>query len=126
MKGLGNAEIFARNLKYYTEQSGKLGKDIAAVIGVTASAYSDWMNGKKYPRIDKIEKLANFFHIQKSDLIEDKSCTSAPQIPHTDEARILASGIDKMPETDRQKALDMMKLMFSEYADYFNQSDRKE
>ena len=31
---------------------------------------SDWVNGKKFPRIDKIELLAQYFGIQKSDLIE--------------------------------------------------------
>ena len=28
--------------------------------------------GKKYPRIDRIEIMADYFGIQKSDLIEDK------------------------------------------------------
>ena len=69
MKGLGNAEILGRNLRRYIEMSGKLGKDIAADIGVSPSTFSEWANGKKYPRIDKIEMLANYFRIQKSDLI---------------------------------------------------------
>ena len=34
---------------------------------------SDWINAKSYPRIDKIELLANYFGINKSDLIEDKT-----------------------------------------------------
>ncbi|MCR5072767.1 MAG: hypothetical protein K6A39_02915, partial [Clostridiales bacterium] len=34
---------------------------------------TDWEKGNTYPRIDKIEMLANFFHIQKADLIEEKS-----------------------------------------------------
>ena len=32
---------------------------------------TDWVNGKKYPRIDRIEKLAIYFGVSKSDLIED-------------------------------------------------------
>ena len=37
------------------------------------TTFTDWVNGKTYPRIDKIEMLANYFGIKKSDLIEDKS-----------------------------------------------------
>jgi hypothetical protein len=31
------------------------------------------MKAKKYPRIDKIEFMANYFGINKSDLIENKN-----------------------------------------------------
>lgn len=34
--------------------------------------FSDWINAKTYPRIDKIELMANYFGIEKSDLVEDK------------------------------------------------------
>lgn len=63
--------IFGCNLRRYVEQSGMLSKDVAAAVGVSPATFSEWMNGKKYPRIDKIEMLANLFHIQKSALIEE-------------------------------------------------------
>ena len=72
MSGLGNKEIFAKNLRYYIERSGKTQKDFAEIVGVAYSTFNDWINAKKYPRIDKIEILANYFGIQKSDLIEEK------------------------------------------------------
>lgn len=75
MNGLGNKEIMAKNLAYYVEKSGKTQKDIADLINVPASTFNAWMNGQKYPRIDKIEMLANYFDILKSDLIEDKTET---------------------------------------------------
>lgn len=72
MSGLGNKEILAKNLRYYIERSGKTQKDFAEIVGVAYSTFNDWINAKKYPRIDKIEILANYFGIQKSDLIEEK------------------------------------------------------
>ena len=36
------------------------------------STVSEWISAKKYPRIDKIEMLANYFNVKKSDLIEDR------------------------------------------------------
>ena len=73
MSDIGNKEIFARNLSRYVERSGKQQKELAEIVGVSTSTFNDWMKGKKYPRIGKIEKLAGYFGILKSDLIEDKS-----------------------------------------------------
>ena len=70
---IGNKGIMARNLRYYTERSGKTQKELAMIVGVAASTFNEWLKGRKYPRIDKIEILADYFGILKSDLIEDKS-----------------------------------------------------
>ena len=73
MTNLGNKETFAKNLSYYIDKSGKTKKDIAEIVGVAPSTLNEWTKGKKYPRIDKIELLANYFGIMKSDLIEEKT-----------------------------------------------------
>lgn len=72
MTNLGNREIFAKNLAYYVDKSGKTQKELSEIADVATSTFNDWMKAKKYPRIDKIEILANYFGIQKSDLIEEK------------------------------------------------------
>lgn len=64
--------VFSRNLRKYMERSGKTQRDLAEIVGVSSATVSDWLNEKKYPRIDKIEILANYFKILKSDLIEEK------------------------------------------------------
>lgn len=66
-------EIFAENLRYYMERYGKTQQDLLPVVGVAASTFSDWCNGKKYPRIDKVQKLADYFGIKKSELIEKRN-----------------------------------------------------
>ena len=73
MKTEWSKDVFAKNLKYYMDRSGKNQKEMAAVVGVSAPTFNEWLKGKKFPRIDKIEKLAQFFGILKSDLIEDKT-----------------------------------------------------
>ena len=72
MSDLGNKEIFKKNLKYYMELNKKDRNDICRDLGFAYTTFADWYNGKIYPRIDKIEMLANYFHIKKSDLIENK------------------------------------------------------
>lgn len=66
-------EVFAKNLKYYMESRDKTQKELAEIVGVSAPTMNDWIKGKKFPRIDKIEILANYFGILKSDLIEEKT-----------------------------------------------------
>ncbi len=72
MNDLGNKEIFAKNLKYYMTINNKTRNDICKDLGFKYTTFTDWYNGNIYPRIDKIEMLANYFRIEKSDLIEDK------------------------------------------------------
>lgn len=72
MSNIGNKQTLAKNLLYHVERSGKTQRDICEIIGVSPSTFNEWVKGRKYPRIDKIEMLANFFGINKSDLIEEK------------------------------------------------------
>ena len=73
MSNIGNKETMAKNLRYYMEKSGKNQKELAEIAGVATSTVNDWLKAKKYPRIDKIEILADYFKILKSDLIEEKT-----------------------------------------------------
>lgn len=73
MSNIGNKETMAKNLRYHVEKSGKTQKEISEFVGVASSTFNDWMKAKKYPRIDKIEILADYFGILKSDLIEEQT-----------------------------------------------------
>lgn len=76
MSAIGNKEIFSKNLRSLMERNGKERKQICDDLNFKYTTFTDWYNGKKYPRIDKIEMLANYFGVLKSDLIEDKSWSS--------------------------------------------------
>ena len=73
MSNIGNKETMSKNLKYYIEKSGKDRKTLAEIWGFPYSTVTDWINGNKYPRIDRIEVMADYFGILKSDLIEEKT-----------------------------------------------------
>lgn len=70
---MDNKNIFAHNLKMYMDLNGKSRNDICEALGFSYYTFSDWVNGKKYPRMDKVEMLAKYFGILKSDLIEEKT-----------------------------------------------------
>ena len=73
MTDIGNKETFSRNLNYYMKKANKERLEICKDLGIKYTTFTDWVNGNKYPRIDKIELLANYFGIQKSDLIEERT-----------------------------------------------------
>lgn len=68
---IGNKEVLSKNLKKYINKSGKDRSTVAEELDLSYSTLTEWVNGKKYPRIDNIERLAGYFNISKSDLIED-------------------------------------------------------
>lgn len=79
MSDLGNKEVFAKNLKYYMNLYKKSRNDIVEALGFSYTTFTSWETGVNYPRIDKIEMLANYFNISKADLIEDKYKDSPPR-----------------------------------------------
>lgn len=70
MSDLGNKEIMAENIQYYMDLNNKSRRDVCNDLGLVYSTFSDWVNGNKYPRIDKIELMANYFGISKAELVE--------------------------------------------------------
>lgn len=73
MTSLGNKEIFSRNLRRLMSENDIDRNTLCENLNFKYSTVSEWISAKKYPRIDKIEILANYFNVNKSDLIEDKT-----------------------------------------------------
>lgn len=71
MSNLGNKKIMAKNIRYYMDKNSLSQTDICNTLGVKMPTFSDWVNAKTYPRIDKIELMANYFGISKADLVEE-------------------------------------------------------
>ena len=66
-------QVLAENLAYYMDRFSINRYDLANIAGVSYGAVADWIKGRKYPRIDKIERMANYFGVSKSYLIESHS-----------------------------------------------------
>lgn len=67
----GNKEIMAENIKYYMARKGVNAAEVCSALGFKTNTFSDWVTAKSYPRIDKIEMMANYFGISKAMLVED-------------------------------------------------------
>lgn len=69
-------KIFSKNLKYYMEINKKSQVDLINDLGINKSAISTWCNGTRLPRMDKVDMLAKYFNINRSDLIEEKKLST--------------------------------------------------
>lgn len=67
------------NIKKLREKAGLSQGELAKIINVSDKTISTWENDTRIPRMGAIQKLADYFHVQKSDLIEDKSQTDLPE-----------------------------------------------
>lgn len=65
-------QTMAKNIRYYMAHHQKTRNDMCEALGVKYTTFTDWINGKTYPRIDRIEQMAVYFGIEKSDLVEDR------------------------------------------------------
>lgn len=86
-------EIFAANLQRFMDRAKIDRNQLCVDLGFKYSTVSEWLSSKKYPRIDKIEKLANYFGVQKSDLIEAKGTIPIPLTAH--EEKVITAYRDK-------------------------------
>ena len=68
-----NKQVMAKNILYQMELKGVKAKDVCKALGFKQNSFSDWVNAKSYPRIDKIELMAQYFNISKADLVEERS-----------------------------------------------------
>lgn len=73
MRDIGNKAVMSANIKRYMSEKGVNAKELSKTLEVPYTTVLSWIKAEYYPRIDKIEKMADYFGILKSDLIEDKT-----------------------------------------------------
>lgn len=66
-------KVFVSNLLRCIEEKGVNKKTVADYLKISQGTVSDWCMYRSYPRMDKIQKLAEYFGCEKSDLIEARS-----------------------------------------------------
>lgn len=117
-----NKTVFARNLRHYMEEKNVRQKDIAIVAKVSSGTICDWLSGRTYPRMDKVQRIAEFFHIEKSDLIEEHSLENQyyvsrvskdlyKELTNDPEAAIIYQDIKKLSPANREIVKALIKSL---------------
>ena len=134
--------MIGEQIKKARRNAGLTQKQLGDALGKGISTISEWESGKRSPDIDLLPTLAevlgvsqawlmtgdepvrhNYIHVVDEhgeriiDVINDDR-------PHTQEARIISGGIDKMSPERRKRALKLLQTVFEEFSDSdFNEED---
>lgn len=82
----------AENIKRIRTEHGLSQAELGKIAGVSDKAVSTWELGIKTPRMGAVEKMANYFGIAKSAIVDDVQSTSATSA--------VPPGFQPMPEMD--------------------------
>lgn len=133
------------NVRQLRLKKGIQQKELAIEIGVSNATVSDWEHGRKNPSGERLRKLSEFFGVDTLVVlgqVPDPSTLFVPEDPEkcgkseteqilerlikqldsqpkTQEARILAKGVDRLPQEQREQALSVFRAVFANHADYF-------
>ena len=103
-----NKRIMANNIKRYMEKKGVTNQQLCDALDFKYTTFMDWIKGVTYPRIGKVEAMANYFGCEKSDLIEEKNPTEEDDGISKEKLELIES-IKKLPEDKIQLLLQVAK-----------------
>ena len=64
-------KVFSNNLKRYLSSYDMTQLELSQKLGVGTTSVSNWCNGLKSPRMDKIDAMCTLFNCTRSDLMEE-------------------------------------------------------
>ena len=102
-------QIFSRNLLRYVEKSEKTQKEIADAINVSPQTFNTWCQGIALPRMGKVQALADYFHINKSDLIDE----NASPDEYSPKVRSVARSLMSLTDDQLDSVDDMVQFLIN-------------
>ena len=91
-------KIFSRNLLRYLSLNNKSQKEVADAIGVSPQTFNTWCQGIALPRMGKVQLLSDYFHISKSDLLEEHTQENDTTYYINEDAREMAQFLFDNPD----------------------------
>lgn len=104
-----NKLIMAANIQRYMDQRGISRQQLCDALDIKYTTLRDWLKGITYPRIGKVEAMANYFGCEKSDLIEDKKEKSTEYDGLSQKRKALIDFAQSVPEDKADMILRVMK-----------------
>ena len=100
--------------------------ELAEKVGISNVSLSNYERGAQMPDLITLAKIAVELDVSTDVLLGIQEEITENEMPRTDEARILAKGIDKLPKEQREQALSVIRAMFAKYEDYFEKENTDE
>ncbi len=100
-------EIFKKNFKKILDIRGLTQADVAKALGYTASTVSDWSKGKSYPRVDRMQRLADYLRVPMDYLTAKRNLNDLPSLL-SDEEQDLVRAYRAATEAAREIAMETL------------------
>lgn len=111
--------IFSKNLNYYINCCGKQQKEVAKDLGISPTTFNTWCVGKIIPSMGKIQRIADYFKIGKSDLLEDHSIEHDPeldfQIMYNKDIQDISKKYLKLNDIQKEMLKNYLNYLISDY-----------
>ena len=130
---MGGEHILGEKIKQLRLSQGLNQTEFAKRLFVTPGAVSQWEKNRTAPDTERLLAIANEFSIPldyfsekestEADLIKKQLLIKLGDLPKTRETKILVRGMDKLPKAQREQALNVVKAMFTQYSDYFEEKE---
>ena len=107
---------------------GYSAEQVAAFLGVSPATVYRYENGDISKLPSKfIKPLAEYLCVSPSYLMgwSDDNTLPVSDQPKNDKIQLLIRGLNKMPPEQIDQALNVMKAVFTEYADYFEKGNEE-
>lgn len=113
-------DIFVNNLRYLMDSRDINQADICRELGVSSATVSDWCTGKKYPRVDAMQRLADLLGVRFSMLTAENGIKNYKdqqllEALHQDpKLRMLFDRVLTMSKEDREKMFQISGIIKGE------------
>ncbi len=102
-------EVFSKNLKSYLNKNNMTQLDLSKRLGVGTSSVSNWCNGIKSPRMDKIDEMCKIFNCNRSNLMEERTnLINSNKISLTDKEETHIIKYRKLSDTNKKDVDDFI------------------
>lgn len=98
MNDIEQKEIFSKNLNHYLSFNNKTQREVAQAINVSPQTFNTWCQGIALPRMGKVQRLADYFGISKSDLIDDRKASAENTLLTEKDNKDIAKDLDTILE----------------------------
>ena len=115
---LGNKTTMAKNIRRFLTKKGMTISALAGEIGLPYNTVNNWCNEVSYPRIDKIQKMAEVFGVTKADLVEEEETLRNEVLDKAfgdrPEMRDLFKAADKATPEDIERVIKILNAFSAE------------
>ena len=112
-------------LKEIREAKGLTQRQAALGLNLSPTVYNRYENGIREPSNALLLVIADYFGVTVDELLGRESAKTNPEAaPRTPEARIVSTGMDRMPQEKRETLLSVILAMYQkDHPEYFTQEE---